>query len=173
MFAACADPSSLEGLTWLACYLTTGKHIDFYWSFLTVLVLLAITAPIALAFGFGGAMAARSPVPAAALLGKGYTAMVRGVPDIVFFLFFVIALDQGIEWLTPPDASAPTGPSRSARGWSSGSAPRPRCRLGDSPQIWHQALWLRAGGLHLCHRLRRLCGQRAVRRDAGRAARAA
>jgi polar amino acid transport system permease protein len=25
--------------------------------------------------------------------------MVRGVPDIVFFLFFVIALDQGLEWL--------------------------------------------------------------------------
>ena len=25
--------------------------------------------------------------------------MVRGVPDIVFFLFFVIALDQGFEYL--------------------------------------------------------------------------
>jgi polar amino acid transport system permease protein len=98
MFASCADPSTLDGLPWLLCYLTTGKHIDFYWSFLTVLLLLAITAPVALTFGFAGAMAARSHILPLRLFGKGYTAMVRGVPDIVFFLFFVIALDQGIEW---------------------------------------------------------------------------
>ena len=99
MFAFCEDPSSIDGLTWLACYLTTGKHFDFYWSFVTVLTLLAITAPVALAFGFAGAVAARSQFLPLRLLGQGYVAMVRGVPDIVFFLFFVIALDQGIEWL--------------------------------------------------------------------------
>lgn len=99
MFAACADPKSIEGLTWLMCYLTSGKHMEFYRSFLTVLILLAVTAPVALAFGFGGAMASRSTVLPVRWFGKGYTAMVRGVPDIVFFLFFVIAIDQGIEWL--------------------------------------------------------------------------
>ncbi|UWQ22761.1 ABC transporter permease [Jannaschia sp. W003] len=99
MFAACADPSTLEGLGWLACYLTTGKHLSFYAAFGTVLVLLAVTAPTALAFGMGGAMAARSPLPPLAWLGRGYIAIVRGVPDIAFFLFFVIALDQGFEWL--------------------------------------------------------------------------
>ena len=99
MFAFCADPSTLDGLGWLSCYLTTGKHLDFYMSFLTVLTLLAVTAPVALAFGFGGAMAARSHALPLRLLGKGYTGMVRGIPDILFFLFFVIALDQGIEWL--------------------------------------------------------------------------
>lgn len=52
MFASCADPNSLEGLSWLLCYLTSGSHIAFYWSFVTVLVLLAVTAPAALAFGF-------------------------------------------------------------------------------------------------------------------------
>ena len=62
MFSSCADPKSLEGISWLLCYLTSGKHIDFYWSFLTVFVLLAVTAPAALLFGFGGAMAARSHV---------------------------------------------------------------------------------------------------------------
>ena len=31
--------------------------------------------------------------------GKGYTSIVRGVPDIAFFLFFVIALDQAFEWM--------------------------------------------------------------------------
>jgi polar amino acid transport system permease protein len=98
MFAACAAPETLETLPWLACYLTSGKHMAFYGSFGTVLLLLAITAPVALAFGFAGAVAARSRIPPVAWLGKGYTAIVRGVPDIVFFLFFVIALDQAFEW---------------------------------------------------------------------------
>jgi len=71
----------------------------FYGSFGTVLLLLAITAPMALMFGFGGAMAARSPFAPLRWFGKGYTAIVRGVPDIAFFLFFVIALDQAFEWL--------------------------------------------------------------------------
>ena len=48
MFAFCEDPSAIEGLSWLMCYLTTGKHFDFYWSFVTVLVLLAVTAPVSL-----------------------------------------------------------------------------------------------------------------------------
>ena len=99
MLETCADPKTLEGLAWTLCYLTTGKQILFYWSFLTVLTLIAITAPIALAFGFGGALAARSHVAPLRWLGKGYTAMVRGVPDIVFFLFVPVALDQGLEWL--------------------------------------------------------------------------
>lgn len=64
----------------------------------TVLLLLAITAPTALMMGFGGASAARSRIPPLRWLGKSYIALVRGVPDIVFFLFFVIALDQGIEY---------------------------------------------------------------------------
>lgn len=99
MFANCTNPESLEGLGWLLCYLSTGKHISFYWSFLTVLVLLAVTAPTALLFGFGGATAARSGFAPTRWLGKGYISVVRGVPDIAFFLFFVIALDQGFEWI--------------------------------------------------------------------------
>lgn len=99
MFGFCTDPSSLDGLAWLACYLTTGKHMAIYWSVGTVLLLLAITAPVALAFGFGAAAAARSRFLPLAWLGKAYIAIVRGVPDIAFFLFFVIALDQAFEWL--------------------------------------------------------------------------
>jgi polar amino acid transport system permease protein len=99
MFSFCTDPETLEQFQWFACYLTTGKHMGLYWSFGTVLILLAITAPLALAFGFGGAVAARSQIAPLRWLGQGYTAIVRGVPDIVFFLFFIIALDQGLEWL--------------------------------------------------------------------------
>ncbi len=71
----------------------------FYSSFGTVMLLLAITAPVALLFGFGGATAARSTVAPLRWFGKGYTAIVRGIPDIAFFLFFVIALDQAFEYL--------------------------------------------------------------------------
>ena len=99
MFSFCSDPSVLDRLAWLSCYLTTGTHMLFYASFLVVLLLLVITAPIALLFGFGGAMASRSRIAPLRWLGKTYTSMVRGVPDIVFFLFVPIALDQGLEWL--------------------------------------------------------------------------
>ena len=63
------------------------------------MALLLITAPVALAFGFAGAAAARSRILPLRWLGKGYTAVVRGVPDIAFFLFFVIALDQLFEYI--------------------------------------------------------------------------
>ncbi|MBD3764436.1 MAG: ABC transporter permease subunit [Rhodobacterales bacterium] len=133
----CADPKALEGLHWTLCYLTTGKHLDFYWSFGTVLVLLAVTAPVALAFGFAGAMAARSPVLPVRMLGKGYTAMVRGVPDIVFFLFFVIALDQGIEWLVHqvrcPDWTDPI-----RNGLEFRVCPQAKVPPGTAPQAVHQ-----------------------------------
>lgn len=99
MFSFCADPATLEGLTWLSCYLTTGKHQAIYWSVGTVLLLLAITAPTALMFGFGGASAARSRILPLRWFGKVYISVVRGVPDIAFFLFFVIALDQAFEWI--------------------------------------------------------------------------
>lgn len=99
MFEVCAEPKTLEGLTWLGCYLTTGKHMAFYTSFGTVLLLLMVTAPAALLFGFGGALASRSAIAPLRWFGKGYIAMVRGVPDIVFFLFMPIALDQGFEFV--------------------------------------------------------------------------
>ena len=99
MFEFCADPSTLDTAPWFACYLTNGVHMLFYQSFLTVLLLLAITAPVSLAFGFVGAAASRSHILPLSWLGKLYTSMVRGVPDIAFFLFFVIALDQALEWV--------------------------------------------------------------------------
>nr|WP_255698686.1 ABC transporter permease subunit [Yoonia sp. I 8.24] len=83
----------------MSCYLTTGKHMSMYWSVGTVLLLLGITAPVALTFGFGGAAAARSHIAPLRWIGKTYIAVVRGIPDIAFFLFFVIALDQAFEYL--------------------------------------------------------------------------
>ncbi|ANB33717.1 ABC transporter permease subunit [Rhodovulum sulfidophilum] len=137
MFASCADPSTLEGLNWLACYLTSGKHMAFYQSFLVVLALLAVTAPAALLFGFGGAMAARSRIWPVRILGRIYTAMVRGVPDIVFFLFVPIAMDQGFEWLRHktkcPDWTEPV-----RQGSDFVVCPAAKLPLSTSPQWVHE-----------------------------------
>lgn len=99
MLPDCSDPAALSDAAWFACYLTTGKHMAFYASFGTVLLLLAVTAPTALLFGLLGATASRSRLLPVRWLGKSYAAIARGVPDIAFFLFFVIALDQALEWL--------------------------------------------------------------------------
>ena len=117
--------------------MTNGKHLTAYTSFGTVLLLLAITAPISLAFGFAGATAARSRILPLSLLGKGYTAIVRGVPDIVFFMFFVIALDQGLEWLRHqalcPDWSEPI-----RRGNDFVVCPEAKLPLSSAPQWVHE-----------------------------------
>lgn len=99
MFEYCADPRSLEGLTWLSCYLTTPKHSAMYFSILTVLGMLLAVVPPILMLGFMGALARRSRIAPLRCFGLGYTSIVRGVPDIVFFLFFPIALDQAVEYI--------------------------------------------------------------------------
>ena len=132
-----------------------------------------ITAPGRAAFGFGGAVAARSRIAPLRWLGKGYTSIVRGVPDIVFFLFFVIALDQGLRMDCATRSSAPTGtePVRQGNDFVVCAAAKLPLSLGAA--MGARGLWLRAGGADLRHRLRRLRRQRAVRRDARGAPRAA
>jgi len=133
----CTDPESLHGIAWLACYLSSGKHMLFYSSFGTVLLLLAITAPVSLAFGFMGAMAARAGFAPLRWLGLAYTSVVRGVPDIVFFLFFVIALDQGIEYLRH-EALCPgwTEPVRQGNDFI--VCPEAKAPLSTAPQWVHE-----------------------------------
>ncbi|HHS94113.1 MAG TPA: ABC transporter permease subunit [Rhodobacterales bacterium] len=137
MFDVCADPSTLDGFMWFACYFTTGKLMAFYVSFGVVALLLLITAPVALLFGFAGASAARSRFAPLSWLGKGYTAVVRGVPDIAFFLFFVIALDQAFEYIRHkvkcPDWSEPI-----RQGNDFVVCPAAKLPLSTSPQWVHE-----------------------------------
>ena len=111
MFSFCSDPKSLEGFYWFACYLTTLKHINLYFSILTVFALLLVTVPMIFAFGFAGALARRSQFKPVRYCGVIYTSMVRGIPDIIFFLFVPIALDQAFEYIRHlskcPDWSEP------------------------------------------------------------------
>ena len=96
MFHYCVDPQNLDGFYWWSCYLTTVKHISFYKSFLVVFALLIVTVPLILLFGFIGAIARQSKLYPVRLFGITYTSIVRGVPDIIFFLFVLFALDQVI-----------------------------------------------------------------------------
>lgn len=93
----CEAPDTLAGFSWWVCYLTTNTHYLFYMSFGTVLALLFLCAPVIMVLGFAGALARRSRFLPLRLVGQVYTSMVRGVPDIVFFMFVPIALDQAIE----------------------------------------------------------------------------
>jgi polar amino acid transport system permease protein len=109
----------------------------FYAAFGTVLILIAVTAPLALAFGFGGAAAARSRIAPLRWFGQGYIAIVRGVPDIAFFLFFVIALDQGLEYLRHvtfcPEWTEPV-----RQGANFLVCPEAKLPLGTAPQWVHE-----------------------------------
>jgi polar amino acid transport system permease protein len=109
----------------------------FYASFGTVLALMLITAPSALLFGFGGAMAARSHILPLRWFGKGYTSMVRGVPDIVFFLFVPIALDQGFEWIRHK-IKCPDWPEPVRQGSDFVVCAAAKLPLSNSPQWVHE-----------------------------------
>lgn len=138
MFQFCTDPSALPAGQWFACYLTSGTHLAFYRAFLMVLGILAVVAPLALMVGLGGALAARSHNPALRLVGHGYISMVRGIPDIVFFLFVPIAIDQGIEYLMHllrcPDWTEPV-----RRGADFVVCPAAKVPLSSSAAWWHDA----------------------------------
>lgn len=99
MFHFCTDPSILPDWQWFACFLTTNTHFALYRSVLVVMALLALVAPLALGLGFLGALAMRSGNAGLRGIGNAYVAMVRGVPDIIFFLFVPIAIDQLVEFV--------------------------------------------------------------------------
>ena len=85
----------------------------------------------------GGASAARSRIAPVSWLGKGYISVVRGVPDIAFFLFFVIALDQAFEW-TRHQVMCPewTDPVRQGNDFIVCQAAK--LPLGEAPQWIHE-----------------------------------
>ena len=99
MSFSCSNPESLEAVYWVVCYLTNGKHLAFYWSIVNVLILLIFAAPSALILGLSVAIAANSSFLPVRLFGKSFIHLVRGIPEIAWFMFFVIALDQGLEWI--------------------------------------------------------------------------
>ncbi len=80
-------------------YLTNGRHLIWYASVQYTIEAMVFGAAVALLLGLIAA-AVRNSAPAPfSWLAAGYTNIVRGVPDVLFFLFFPIAFEQGVEWL--------------------------------------------------------------------------
>ncbi len=139
MFSFCTTPADLPDWQWFACYLTTATHFALYRSVLVVLLLLALAAPLALGLGFLGAMAVRSRNPVAKGIGWAYVSMVRGVPDVIFFLFVPLAIDQGVEWLFH-HALCPDWTEEVWQGNDFRVCPEAKTPLATSP-VWVHQVW--------------------------------
>lgn len=81
---------------WLA-YFTNGKHLAWYASFRFTIFAAVFGAILALLFGLLGAMLKSSRFLLVRGIGHTYTGMVRGIPDVLFFIFFPLAFVQGLE----------------------------------------------------------------------------
>src|SRR5690606_25781720 len=86
-----------EGVAFWFGYLTNGKHLTWYASVQYTLAAALLGGACALLFGLVGATLRNSRFGPARLLGTVYINMVRGVPDVLFFLFFPLAFEQLVE----------------------------------------------------------------------------
>ena len=98
MFEYCSEPGILATFDWFSCYLTNGKHLLFYKSFALIILLLLITAPLAIFLWLIAAVGIKSKNFLLRIISKTYANIVRGIPDIIFFLFIPITIDQVIEF---------------------------------------------------------------------------
>lgn len=89
-------------------YITNGKHMMWYASFKFTIMAGIFGATVALIFGLLGAIIRNSQFMPFRLLGMGYINIVRGVPDVLFFLFFPLAFEQGVEWFMALSACSPS-----------------------------------------------------------------
>ena len=88
---------SEEAANWFQ-YFTNGKHLAWYASFRFTLLAALFGAMLAVFFGVLGAAARRAGFAPLRWLGLTYTTMVRGIPDVLFFLFFPLAFEQAVEF---------------------------------------------------------------------------
>jgi polar amino acid transport system permease protein len=97
----------MEDLAFWTSYLTNGRHLNWYISFQYTLYAALLGGFFALLFGLGGAALRNSPNIALRLAGATYTNMVRGIPDVLFFIFFPLAFEQLVELFLAQSACAP------------------------------------------------------------------
>ena len=91
---------------WLG-YLGNGKHLAWYASVQFTLIAAVLGAALAIVFGLAGAACKNARLLPVRLIGSVYTNMVRGVPDVLFFLFFPLAFEQAVEWLLGQNRCGP------------------------------------------------------------------
>jgi len=107
---------------WLG-YLTNGKHLAWYASVQFTLEAMVFGGLVALVCGLLAATIRNSAPPPFRWLASGYINIVRGVPDVLFFLFFPLAFVELVEWAssfsvcTPGELSAGAWPPCPAAAW--------------------------------------------------------
>lgn len=79
-------------------YITNGKHLAWYASVRFTLIAAFGSAAFAVFFGLIGAALKQSTFFPFRWVGNIYTTMVRGVPDLLFILFFPLAFEQLVEY---------------------------------------------------------------------------
>ncbi len=79
-------------------YLTNGKHLSWYASVRFTLIAAVAGAALAVLFGLCGAALKQSRFVPFRLAGTAYTTVIRGVPDVLFILFFPLAFEQAVEY---------------------------------------------------------------------------
>ncbi len=89
---------SEDAATWFS-YFTNGKHLAWYASVRYTLLAALLGGLLAVVFGVLGAGARRSSFAPIRWIGLVYTTMVRGIPDVLFFLFFPLAFEQAVEFV--------------------------------------------------------------------------
>ena len=88
-------------------YLTNGKHLTWYASVRFTLIAAFAGAVFAVFFGLMGAALRQSRFLPFRAVGLFYTTIVRGVPDVLFFLFFPIAFEQTVEYFFALSSCSP------------------------------------------------------------------
>lgn len=81
-------------------YITNGKHLSWYASLRWTIGAALLGGLFALLFGMVGALAKRSHFWPLRTLGLTYISMVRGIPDVLFLIFFPLAFEIGVEQVT-------------------------------------------------------------------------
>ena len=103
-------------LFWLG-YLTNGKHLTWYASLQFTVFAAVFGSLLAVTFGLIGATLKNSRFLPLRIIGTIYSSIVRGVPDVLFFLFFPLAFEQGVEWLIASQVCSPEMIAAQSAAW--------------------------------------------------------
>ncbi len=101
-----------ETFEFWASYLTNGRHLNWYASVQYTIFAALLGGAFALLFGVCGAAMRNARLPPLRFVGSVYINMVRGVPDVLFFIFFPLAFEQLVETflaqgVCPPGSGTP------------------------------------------------------------------
>ena len=117
MDASILSPWVGEDIAFWLAYLTNGKHLQWYASFRFTIFAALFGALLALGFGLVGAVLKASRFALLRGIGNTYTAMVRGIPDVLFFLFVPLGFEQMVEWVWAMQVCTPESTAASQALW--------------------------------------------------------